>query len=829
MPRGLLIPLGSSSSSNSGLSGTVRAEQFHDFVDWVVKLSPALSYREQEQQLLVACPQVFVQQTPKELAQLDDEVVLQGFVRSAEYLRNTKTIAYLVERFSFQTLVQRIADGGVSFDTTVVRVLLAQHANEDDTAYFIKNYGSQVLDRDGILAARVSLISVGDALPYYQALLHEGHYTRLLDAYVAACERKSVSREHADLIWSLLMRQVKQDSALYVEMVFAVYQEGSETLEEHFTQFQTVSPEHSLPHLLRHPSMLFAPEISIFAGDVGGDFEKQVKELQKEFEPLKDSERNEDDVKTPHISLRTSHLPTLPLAKVFLEDASFDDQFYKNVYVTMRTPLIEQFCKGGGVIPSHEFTPEFVRQCYVLFCMRKAHVMLQPAANFQELQAEITRRFEQEFREKFHTTPHGDVGPEYVESLFLYQSYADTHRRDRPLLATATTRFAPFIFHPHYQDWKMFGVTHTPTETEARQLFEKMRSSRMVPVQCTFEQYQGWVKTENVSQDELFEQDLSSLHSSLRVLFDNAVIDGHIPAEALRFTEADREKHDALREQLRTLKERERAVRKLYPKETDMPLSEHRTLEEITRELAEFRAVHQKDLQKVTAQLYMNQLQSVSVSEIEHRSLDVASHKILFAQVEQAILKEYGGDMAATLSTARSFIDHFKEGLSHKGTRSRRVLSGTDTVNLSTYMRIGEKPCSSCQNVFDTNSTGLLSLVVDPHVKIAQVYAQGSIVGRAIMRLMSTPEGEPAIFLERVYKSHVSSQVEELLYEIARKKAREMGIAAYVHDRSGALTTPLVQYNSRAPYSYSDSVGELHGSIIAGRSFRISQHMKELT
>ena len=811
------------------LAPSVAGDQFNDFVGGVAKMSTQESYHEVEQRLLEMCPKVFAQQTPKVLAQLNDDLVLKGFVRAAEDMRDTKLITYFAERFSFPTLIQHLVDGGVSLDVMMVRFLLAEYADDSDTAYFIKKYGSHVLDRDGVLADRVSSISVVDALPYYQALLHEGHYTRLLNAYLIACEKKSTSREHTDLIWSLLMREVKHNSALYVEVVLAVYSEGAETVEEHFTQFETISPENALPYLLQHPSLLFASEIKNFVQDVGGDFEKRIKELQEEFSPLDEAKVREDDVITPHMSLRTNVLHTLPLVKVFLEAGFSDDQYYKNVYVTMRTPLIEQFCKSGGVIPTHEFTPEFVRQCYLLLHIRKAGLAQEPITDFQKLQAEITRRFEQEFREKFHTTPHGEVEPEYAESLFMYLSYADTHHDKRPELSAATKRYAPFIFQSSYAEWKMFGVTHVPSHEESVRAFEKLRATRMVPPRCTFEQYEAWVKTENVSQNELFEQDLSALRASLVNLFENAVVDGHLPAEALRFTEMDREKHDVLRDQLRSLKEGERKLRGGHLQERDMPLTAHRALEDITRELAKFRDVHQKELQKLTAQLYIRQLQNLSVNEIELDSLEISSHKITFSQVMQSISKEYGVNMAATLSTARSYIAYFKEELSHKGTRSRRVLSGTDAVDLSTCMRIGEKPCSSCQNVFDTNSTGLLSVIVDPHVKVAQVYAQGSIVGRAILRLMSTPEGEPALFLERIYKSHVSSQVDELLYEIARKKARDMGVAVYRHDRSGVANVSLGQYNSRSPYTYSDSVGDLYGSIIAGRSFRISQHMKELT
>ncbi|MFA5021325.1 MAG: hypothetical protein WC517_04700, partial [Patescibacteria group bacterium] len=138
---------------------------------------------------------------------------------------------------------------------------------------------------------------------------------------------------------------------------------------------------------------------------------------------------------------------------------------------------------------------------------------------------------------------------------------------------------------------------------------------------------------------------------------------------------------------------------------------------------------------------------------------------------------------------------------------------------------IGEEPVPSCQS-YDSggeNSHGLLSYLLDPNVKIIQVYnEEGKIIARSILRLLADENNEPQLFLERVYSLNAHHKINEAILELARRKARAMGVGLFSVDSTlfseDSSTQPeikaLVSRSSRASHVYSDAG---RGLAVGGR------------
>jgi hypothetical protein len=128
-------------------------------------------------------------------------------------------------------------------------------------------------------------------------------------------------------------------------------------------------------------------------------------------------------------------------------------------------------------------------------------------------------------------------------------------------------------------------------------------------------------------------------------------------------------------------------------------------------------------------------------------------------------------------------------------------------------------PVPSCQH-FDSNlglNAGLLSYIADPAVRILQLEdGEGRFLARAVVRLVSDEQGNPQLFLERIYSVNQHPEVKQEVLRAAQTKAKALGVNLYSHEAEFDCAEQEVQepvdlfsHGSRSPAIYSDAGGGL--------------------
>ncbi len=158
--------------------------------------------------------------------------------------------------------------------------------------------------------------------------------------------------------------------------------------------------------------------------------------------------------------------------------------------------------------------------------------------------------------------------------------------------------------------------------------------------------------------------------------------------------------------------------------------------------------------------------------------------------------------------------------------KSATKLTCSDTSDPQITLEIGEKPVQSCQSYNYGQFNQCLLGYFDPNSKILCVKNHnGSIIARAILRLLPDNDGNPHIHLERIYTVSASQNIPKIMIDQALKKANQMGIPLLVSASSQnelgieqktevgsniSLTQyrkTLISKHSQAPSVYVDSAG----------------------
>jgi len=217
---------------------------------------------------------------------------------------------------------------------------------------------------------------------------------------------------------------------------------------------------------------------------------------------------------------------------------------------------------------------------------------------------------------------------------------------------------------------------------------------------------------------------------------------------------------------------------------------------------------------------------------ISLRPQEVASGRLLEGEdlkkqgerLEQVILKlqqvipEEG---QFVLSRIRGVLEDY-----HNQTDEKQNLLCTDSSDPKVTLEVGENPVGSCQSYATGSENKCLLGYTDPNSKVLVLRNErGKIVARSIFRLLSTPQGDPSLHVERIYSSIASSGVDRALYTHAMKKAKQMNVPLYISSQAqdengissevllpdGMQTEPvdysLLSHTSRAPFVYVDSAG----------------------
>jgi len=140
----------------------------------------------------------------------------------------------------------------------------------------------------------------------------------------------------------------------------------------------------------------------------------------------------------------------------------------------------------------------------------------------------------------------------------------------------------------------------------------------------------------------------------------------------------------------------------------------------------------------------------------------------------------------------------------------------------------------SCQSLTSGGemSLGWGEIPYDGQNQLVAIYDKsGKMVGRAILRLVKTEGGEPALFVEPLYTSHTPQDVlQEMIYRGAIREAKSLGLPLYTQIKwkeVEAKPLPLYSRTNIAPKQYVDS-GGMEGRPGSRNPYRLIEGNREV-
>ena len=221
------------------------------------------------------------------------------------------------------------------------------------------------------------------------------------------------------------------------------------------------------------------------------------------------------------------------------------------------------------------------------------------------------------------------------------------------------------------------------------------------------------------------------------------------------------------------------------------------------------------DLQQQKQQLELARdavyLAGVTDEEVVANKLQNEAGRPTQATVDQTIERLAA---AATPGQSADSFDQLQGAVSRYRTVAEAVgrIEVSDVDEFQTTIEIGANPVGSCQH-YQTGShkQGLLGYF-DANAKIIMVRNPGGgQIARAILRLASNQNGDPAMVLERTYSSQASGDIEAAVKAHAKAKANALGLNLYITGMDSPTET-ITLAKIAGPYAYSDAFGGLIAS-----------------
>lgn len=422
-------------------------------------------------------------------------------------------------------------------------------------------------------------------------------------------------------------------------------------------------------------------------------------------------------------------------------------------------------------------------------------------------------------------------------SLYAALTYYKTVCKDDPKMKKVFLACVDSSFAGGYEHWKMWGKNDIK-EGEKDLLLQELKDEKLLPGNLSLPQYEKWCSKEESNFETVIGFNPSELSDSLHEIIQQSVADGHVTLEAIT-SEKDEESRETeilamhLDQMLNRKKELENKFNRIKQarKKGDAEITEvfsdteRQEFDSLGKEIRKFSQENQYKLDKSKAVKYLRQIQNLSASDLESLTIGDFKEKgsqVALTKVFATLRRVYGvgfPEFINDLERIQSAILQTHANMFSGQRISKSKLNFTDKVDLPTYILIGEKPVASCQHYASTAgmNEGLLSYMADPAVKIIQMYnEEGSIVARAIMRLMSDKLGNPVLYVERVYTNSPHSKITEAVNNFAVQKANSMGIPVtgkLFLQKQKSFSGRLFSWGSRSKYIYTDDGG---GKIFKG-------------
>jgi len=354
-----------------------------------------------------------------------------------------------------------------------------------------------------------------------------------------------------------------------------------------------------------------------------------------------------------------------------------------------------------------------------------------------------------------------------------------------------------------YVDWRSGGV-----DTEA---LAETKSKGLLPKTLTIQQFNEWRSSETTRLSEVFSVDAEQAANEIkRVLIENAQhfngalddtrdVGVEMPDIGRRIEELNKTKQLLRKSEQDTVSEAQLA-------EVEEEVSMLRQGLVALQIIDDVRALSRVDADQVKSGRMLGQ-NGTKAKSIE--------------QVIDRLRKNLGSGNAFVADQLGGALTSYYEQ-----TGERRDISVSDVADFLTTMRIGVEPLGSCQNYRNGSMNEALLGYTDPNTKIIVIRNEkGSLIGRAIFRLLEDAEGKPGLHVDTIYSVDISDGVKRALYAHAVEKAEKMQMPVYTSQMSqnegggivvsteikGVTATNVVDElasnGSRAPFVYVDASG----------------------
>jgi hypothetical protein len=373
-----------------------------------------------------------------------------------------------------------------------------------------------------------------------------------------------------------------------------------------------------------------------------------------------------------------------------------------------------------------------------------------------------------------------------------------------------------------YITWRAWGTEVVPKEEEKGAQLRSLKHQKLLPEHMTPKQYEKWVEEAQSTMSETFTFESSDIRSGISDILSLAAVDGHIDQSDISFNNQTELEYENIKSPIRLFSERQQELKaKMSTKKggPGLSLDEEEEYKNLKQKIIDYKQGHDSRIKFLEAVIYLHQLKKIDRLEIEKQSLYFGRKMVPFAVVFKTLEEAFSGqqDFISDITRIRNLIDDASRHILDQASVSRSELVITDRVDFETYLCIGEKPVDSCQHYNGTdNNHGLLAYLSDPAVKIVQMYnEEGTIIARAVLRIMEDKDGNPQLFMERIYSTNNHPKVREAILGFCKKKAEALNVTLYSSENQWVLDdtttstapTTLFSRGSRSPFVYTDAGG----------------------
>lgn len=423
-----------------------------------------------------------------------------------------------------------------------------------------------------------------------------------------------------------------------------------------------------------------------------------------------------------------------------------------------------------------------------------------------------------------------------LETLRAMQVYYQKTCESNEEMSGAFKHMLEVFAQGKFEEWRTWGESRTVPESEQGELLTSMQEEGLLPRKLTLEQYHAWTADEEMSIEEVFDLNILDVTKGIRDILRQAVADHHIKKEELPEDYASaRDRHRSLVEPLQEVTKRMKALR-LFFKEAKKRRrngelvdveNEEEEFEKLKQENIEYREEYQDNIRKAEVHMYLARLSDVTTEELRRSSLIVEGKEVAFNKVFKAIEDAFPQvdhpNFFQDIQRLRQFLSETRAQVLGESSISKKAIRITDRVDIKTHLFIGKRPVPSCQS-FESDSDdynkGLLSYIVDPNVRIVQIYDQDkTIIARSVLRLLEQETGDPELFIERIYTVNPHEKIREAIIKMAQRKATALGVNLYSHEVDHVSefedvliaedAEALFSRGSRSGYIYTDAGGGL--------------------